>query len=104
MDNFKIKELVSATYSIDNSSDSSRTFAISAEVHVSNQRVQSIQKGKVMSLSDTAPHTLADFSDYGNLSSNIFSALPDGVTRTDVFEAISSFCNGLRTQTIEPEN
>ena len=47
MDKFQIKELVAATYVVDNSTDANRTFDISAEVNVSNGSVQNIQNGKV---------------------------------------------------------
>ena len=50
MDKFQIKNLIAATYVVDNSTDANRTFAISAEVNVSNGSVQNIQNGKVTEL------------------------------------------------------
>lgn len=100
MDKFQIKELVAATYVVDNSTDANRTFAISAEVNVSNGSVQSIQNGKVTELGEAAERRYADFSDYGSLSSSIYDT-PADVTREDVFGAISDFCATLRnTQNI----
>lgn len=100
MDKFQIKELVAATYVVDNSTDANRTFAISAEVNVSNGSVQNIQNGKVTELSEEAERRYADFSDYGSLSSSIYDT-PADVTREDVFGAISDFCTTLRnTQNI----
>ena len=42
MDKFQIKNLIAATYVVDNSTDANRTFAISAEVNVSNGSVQNL--------------------------------------------------------------
>ena len=100
MDKFQIKELVAATYVVDNSTDANRTFAISAEVNVSNGSVRNIQNGKVTELGEAAERRYADFSDYGSLSSSIYDT-PADVTREDVFGAISDFCATLRnTQNI----
>ena len=100
MDKFQIKELVAATYVVDNSTDANRTFAISAEVNVSSGSVQNIQNGKVTELGEAAERRYADFSDYGSLSSSIYDT-PADVTREDVFGAISDFCATLRnTQNI----
>ena len=100
MDKFQIKELVAATYVVDNSTDADRTFAISAEVNVSNGSVQNIQNGRVTELGEAAERRYADFSDYGSLSSSIYDT-PADVTREDVFGAISDFCATLRnTQNI----
>ena len=103
MDKFQIKNLIAATYVVDNSTDANRTFAISAEVNVSNGSVQNIQNGKVVALGEDAERPerrYADFSDYGSLSSSIYDT-PADVTREDVFGAISDFCATLRnTQNI----
>lgn len=100
MDKFQIKNLIAATYVVDNSTDANRTFAISAEVNVSNGTVNSIQNGKVTELGEEAERRYADFSDYGSLSSSIYDT-PADVTREDVFSAISDFCATLRnTQNI----
>ena len=100
MDKFQIKNLIAATYVVDNSTDANRTFAISAEVNVSNGSVQNIQNGKVTELDEAAERRYADFSDYGSLSSSIYDT-PADVTREDVFGAISDFCATLRnTQNI----
>ena len=100
MDKFQIKNLVAATYVVDNSTDANRTFAISAEVNVSNGSVQNIQNGKLTGLGEDAERRYADFSDYGSLSSSIYDT-PADVTREDVFGAISDFCATLRnTQNI----
>lgn len=100
MDKFQIKNLIAATYVVDNSTDANRTFAISAEVNVSNGSVQNIQNGKVTGLGEEAERRYADFSDYGSLSSSIYDT-PADVTREDVFGAISDFCATLRnTQNI----
>ena len=100
MDKFQIKNLIAATYVVDNSTDANRTFAISAEVNVSNGSVQNIQNGKVIELGEDAERRYADFSDYGSLSSSIYDT-PADVTREDVFGAISDFCATLRnTQNI----
>ena len=97
MDKFQIKELVAATYVVDNSTDANRTFAISAEVSVANGTVNSIQNGKVDAMDDDAPRHIADFSDYGSLASSIY----DTVNREGIFGAISDFCVTLRnTQNI----
>ena len=97
MDKFQIKNLIAATYVVDNSTDANRSFAISAEVNVSNGTVNSIQNGKVDAMDDDAPRHIADFSDYGSLASSIY----DTVNREDVFGAISDFCATLRnTQNI----
>ena len=100
MDKFQIKNLIAATYVVDNSTDANRTFAISAEVNVSNGSVQNIQNGKLTGLGEAAERRYADFSDYGSLSSSIYDT-PANVTREDVFGAISDFCATLRnTQNI----
>ena len=100
MDKFQIKNLIAATYVVDNSTDANRTFAISAEVNVSNGSVQNIQNGKLTGLGEAAERRYADFSDYGSLSSSIYDT-PADVTREDVFGAISDFCATLRnTQNI----
>ena len=100
MDKFQIKNLIAATYVVDNSTDANRTFAISAEVNVSNGSVQNIQNGKLTGLGEDAERRYADFSDYGSLSSSIYDT-PADVTREDVFGAISDFCATLRnTQNI----
>ena len=100
MDKFQIKNLIAATYVVDNSTDANRTFAISAEVNVSNGTVNSIQNGKVTELGEATERRYADFSDYGSLSSSIYDT-PADVTREDVFGAISDFCATLRnTQNI----
>lgn len=100
MDKFQIKNLIAATYVVDNSTDANRSFAISAEVSVANGSVQNIQNGKVTELGEEAERRYADFSDYGSLSSNIYDT-PADVTREDVFSAISDFCATLRnTQNI----
>ena len=100
MDKFQIKNLIAATYVVDNSTDANRTFDISAEVKVSNGSVQNIQNGKVAELGEAAERRYADFSDYGSLSSSIYDT-PADVTREDVFGAISDFCATLRnTQNI----
>lgn len=100
MDKFQIKNLIAATYVVDNSTDANRTFDISAEVNVSNGSVQNIQNGKVTALGEAAERRYADFSDYGSLSSSIYDT-PADVTREDVFSAISDFCTTLRnTQNI----
>lgn len=97
MDKFQIKNLIAATYVVDNSTDANRSFAISAEVSVANGTVNSIQNGKVDAIDDDAPRHIADFSDYGSLASSIY----DTVNREDVFGAISDFCATLRnTQNI----
>ena len=95
MDKFQIKELVAATYVVDNSTDANRTFAISAEVNVSNGSVQNIQNGSVTELGEATERRYADFSDYGSLSRSIYDT-PADVTREDVFGAISDFCATLR--------
>ena len=100
MDKFQIKNLIAATYVVDNSTDANRTFDISAEVNVSNGSVLNIQNGKVTELGEAAERRYADFSDYGSLSSSIYDT-PADVTREDVFGAISDFCATLRnTQNI----
>ena len=100
MDKFQIKNLIAATYVVDNSTDANRSFAISAEVNVSNGSVQNIQNGKLTGLGEDAERRYADFSDYGSLSSSIYDT-PADVTREDVFGAISDFCTTLRnTQNI----
>ena len=100
MDKFQIKNLIAATYVVDNSTDANRSFAISAEVSVANGSVQNIQNGKVTELGEEAERRYADFSDYVSLSSIIYDT-PADVTREDVFGAISDFCATLRnTQNI----
>ena len=100
MDKFQIKNLIAATYVVDNSTDANRSFAISAEVSVANGSVQNIQNGNVTELGEEAERRYADFSDYGSLSSSIYDT-PADVTREDVFGAISDFCTTLRnTQNI----
>lgn len=97
MDKFQIKNLIAATYAINNSTDANRSFAISAEVSVANGTVNSIQNGKVDAMDDDAPRHIADFSDYGSLASSIY----DTVNREGIFGAISDFCATLRnTQNI----
>lgn len=94
MNNFKIDKLIAATYVVDNSTDTNRAFAISAEVNVSNSSVKNIQNGKVDGLGETPQH-YADFNDYGSLSSSIYDTYSD-VSREDIFSAISNFCTTLR--------
>lgn len=101
MGKFRIKELVTATYRVDNSGDTDRKYAISAEVQINGDRVQSIQSGIVTGLQDEAPQQLADFNDHGNLSSNIYNAAQTSADRTEVFTAISEFCTGLRTEGVD---
>lgn len=100
MEKITIKKRIAATYNVDNSADAARQFAISADVNTSNGYVQGIQNGCVTEIGGDAPQQLADFTDYGNLSSNIYDTSV-GATRTDVFAAISQFCTELRNATIE---
>ena len=94
MSKFTIEKLIATTYVVDNSTDTNRAFAISAEVNVSNGSVKNIQNGKVDGLGE-APQHFADFNDYGSLSSSIYDTNSD-VRREDVFSAISEFCTTLR--------
>lgn len=100
MEKITIKKLIAATYSVDNSADAGRQFAISADVNTVNGHVQGIQNGRVTEIGGDAPQQLADFTDHGNLSSNIYDTSVN-VNRTDVFAAISQFCSELRNGTIE---
>lgn len=99
MEKITIKKLIAATYSVDNSADANRQFAISADVNTVNGTVQGIQNGRVTEVSGEAPQQLADFTDYGSLSSNIHDSA--AVDRNEVFAAISQFCSELRNETIE---
>lgn len=100
MDKITVKKLIAATYSVDNSADAGRQFAISADANTVNGNVQGIQNGRVAVINGDTPQQLADFTDYGTLSSNIYDT-PIAVSRTEVFTAISQFCIELRNKTIE---
>lgn len=96
MEKFKIKELVAATYRMDNSADENRKYAIEASVKVEYGKVQSIEDGKVTELEGEAPQQLADFNGRGSLTCTIYNNAGKSSERMEVFMAISDFCEGLR--------
>lgn len=95
MEKFKVEKLIAATYVVNNSADAGRAFDITAEVKVANGKVRNIQNGKVTAASDEIHTNLADFNDFGILSSSIYD-VAENIKREDVFNAISAFCNNLR--------
>lgn len=93
MGQYKIIKAMSATFRIDNSEDAGRSYGITANVEVDEHSVRSISNGTVSALETGS--ALADFSDYGNLNSNIYSSGAEA-DRMGIFAAISDFCDAVR--------
>lgn len=94
MANPKIRRMVSAAYTIDNSNDDDRIYNIEAEVEIKDNQVTHITGGTV---TDRQNQQLADFDRYSNLRSNIYPET--GVV--EIFTAIQTFIentiNGIDT-------
>lgn len=95
MSNYTLKALIAATYTVDNSNDSSRSYDISAEANVSNGVVKSIQNGKVKEAGSVLSAPLAEFNDYSCLSCSIYDTTSGN--RENIFNSISQFCTLLRS-------
>lgn len=94
MKTIQIKETKQLVQSVDNSMDEERRFDITADVTISGGIVTNISMGRVASRENKG--FLADFSDYGNLSSNIQST--SDYSKAEVFMAISEFCDAVKEE------
>lgn len=91
----KIRRMVSAAYTIDNSNDNDRIYNIEAEVEIKDNQVTHIAGGTV---TDRQGSPLADFDKYSNIRVNVY---PDAGA-VDIFTAIHTFITDIinNTETI----